>query len=160
MTYYRTDGTTRGHGILGGLFSLLILGGCIAFFIITLSEHSKEALAAFCFIGFPMTIVAGWAFAFSLRHALQPQNTFVEITDDRLVWRDWDAYGMKSVEYPLTAIWALKRPDEGSDCIILDDGTCVALPILDIRKYAEFIQALRQAAPTIQILDSHEMPMS
>ena len=160
MTYYRNDGTTRGHGILSGLFSLLILGGCIAFFIITLSELSKGAIAAFTCIGFPMTIVAGWAFTFSMRHVLQPQNTFVEITDNLLSWRDWDAYGMKSVEYPLTAIRALKRPDEGSDCIVLDDGTYVALPILAIRKYAEFRQALRQAAPTIQILDSHEMPMS
>ncbi len=160
MTYYRTDGTTRGHGILGGLFSLLILGGCIAFFISTLSERSKEALVAFCFIGFPMTIVAGWLFAFSMRHVLQPQNTFVEITGDHLAWRDWDGFGTKSVEYALTAIRAFKRPDEGSDCLVLDDGTYVALPILAIRKYGEFIQALRQAAPTIQMLDSHDMPMS
>jgi hypothetical protein len=157
MTYYRSDGSTRGHGIWGGIFSLLILSGCITLLVVIRAVPTNERVIAYL-IGVPVTLVACWVFAFSLRHVLRPQTTFVEITHERISWRDWHGFGMTSMDYPLASVRALKRPDEASDCLILSDGTAVALPVLAIQGFKEFMVALKQASPAITLLDSHDNP--
>ncbi|MBB5031829.1 hypothetical protein [Prosthecobacter vanneervenii] len=154
MTCYRTDGSTRGHGIWAGLFSLLIVCGCIAILVVSRSEPADSRTIAFL-IALPLILVAGWVFAFSLCHVLRPQSTFVEITHERIAWRDWHGFGMVTADYPLASVQALKLVDKGSDCLILSDGTSIALPMLAIRGYAEFKAALQQVHPAIKLIDCH-----
>lgn len=150
MALYRKTGTTRRHGVFGGVFSGFLLSGNLVF--LYLVRHDQEPYLAW-FVCVPLLLISTWILAVSLRHLMWPEDTFLEVTHECISWRDWRGFGMKAVSYPVGAIQAVKRPDESPDCLVFTDGTSVALPSLVIPDTVELWEALRQASPHIQLHD-------
>lgn len=150
MTFYRTDGTTRRHGIVGAVFAVFILGGGLACLYFAQPERHLSIVDVVCAV---LVVTGLWILPFSVRHVIQPELTYVEVSDESLVWRDWKGFSMSSVSYPLACIRAVARPDESPDCLILDDGSKVFLPAFIIPDTHKLWEAMSRADPRIELRD-------
>ena len=156
MRHYYHSTSTRGHGLAVLIWAIPFLGMCGFGLSLAWNEVDSDRRAILPLIFAGGLCAAGIFFlAVALRHIVQPQEAFVEITDTELRWRDWNLFGMRVDSYPLSGIQAVKLPIGESTIPFLElrTGMTMTLPTLVIPNQKEFNTALKRAARHIRIDD-------